>query len=280
MTDVQSNSKPLRIISYGGGVQSTALIVLAVQGKIGHIDAALFSNVGDDSEHPETNSFVRDTAIPWAADRGLEVIELTPMRKGKPTTIYSEMMNPETRRDVIPVFGEKGNPLSRICTADYKIGTIHRWLKQNGTSKKNPATVCLGISTDEIERAGRGVSKSYEIREYPLLDLNLNRTDCQQIIRDAGLPVPPKSSCFFCPFHSELTWSELRRDHPDLFQKAQEMEDAVQQRKRDQGMRAVYLTRKGALNKARLEDTISQAGETLFGSEVGVDGCDSGFCWT
>lgn len=280
MTDTPSNPKPLRIISYGGGVQSTALIVLATQGKIGHIDAALFSNVGDDSEHPATNKFVREIAIPWAAERGLQVIELTPMRKGQPTTIYSEMMNPETRRDVIPVFGEKGNPLSRICTADYKIATIHRWLKQHGTSKKNPATVCLGISTDEIERAGRGISKSYEIREYPLLDLNLNRTDCQQIIRDAGLPVPPKSSCFFCPFHSELTWSELRRDHPDLFQKAQEMEDTVQQRKRDQGMRAVYLTRKGALNKARLEDTISEAGETLFGSEIGVDGCDSGFCWT
>lgn len=280
MTETEPTHKPLRIISYGGGVQSTALIVLAAQGKIGHIDAALFSNVGDDSEHPETNAFVREIAIPWAAERGLEVIELTPMRKGKPTTIYSEMMNPETRRDVIPVFGEKGNPLSRICTADYKIGTIHRWLKQNGTSKKNPATVCLGISTDEIERAGRGTSKSYEIREYPLLDLNLNRTDCQQIIRDAGLPVPPKSSCFFCPFHSELTWSELRRDHPVLFQKAQEMEDAVQQRKKDQGMRQVYLTRKGALNQSRLSDTISTAGETLFGSEIGVDGCDSGFCWT
>jgi PP-loop superfamily ATP-utilizing enzyme len=278
--ETTEQNKPLRIISYGGGVQSTALIVLAVQGKIGHIDAALFSNVGDDSEHPATNSFVREVAIPWAAERGLEVIELTPMRKGKPTTIYSEMMNPETRRDVIPVFGEKGNPLSRICTADYKIGTIHRWLKQHGTSKNNPATVCLGISTDEIERAGRGVSKSFEIREYPLLDLNLNRTDCTQIIRDAGLPVPPKSSCFFCPFHSELVWSELRRDHPDLFWKAQEMEDAVQQRKKDQGMRQVYLTRKGANTQSRLSDTIHEAGETLFGSEIGVDGCDSGFCWT
>lgn len=275
-----NETKPLRIISYGGGVQSTALIVLATQGKIGHIDAALFSNVGDDSEHPTTLAFVRDIAIPWAAERGLAVHELTPMRKGQPTSIYAEMVHPETRRDVIPVFGEKGNPLSRICTADYKIATVHRWLKQNGTSKKNPATVCLGISTDEIERAGRGISKSYEIREYPLLALGLNRTDCQQIIRDAGLPVPSKSSCFFCPFHSELTWSELRRDDPELFRKAQEMEDIVQQRKKDQGMRAVYLTRKGALNKARLSDTISEAGDTLFGSEIGVDGCDSGFCWT
>ena len=34
-------------ISYGGGVQSTALIVLAATGRI-HADAALFANVGDD----------------------------------------------------------------------------------------------------------------------------------------------------------------------------------------------------------------------------------------
>jgi hypothetical protein len=274
------NSKNLRVISYGGGVQSTALIVLATQGKIGNVDAALFSNVGDDSEHPATLGFVRNIAIPWAKERGLDVIELTPTKKGRPSTIYSEMVDPSTRRDVIPVFGEKGNPLSRICTADYKIGTVHRWLKEHGTNKNNPATVLLGISTDEIERAGRGTSKSYEIREYPLLQLGLNRVDCMKVISDAGLPVPPKSSCFFCPFHSELTWSELRRDHPDLFDKAQHMEDVVQQRKKTQGMRQVYLTRKGAVNKLRLSDTISTAGETLFGSEIGSDGCDSGFCWT
>lgn len=270
----------LRVISYGGGVQSTALVVLATQGKIGHVDVALFSNVGDDSEHPETLTFVRDIAIPWAKERGLDVLELTPMRKDKPSTIYGEMVDPSTRRDVIPVFGEKGNPLSRICTADYKIGTIHKWLKKHGTSKNDPATVLLGISTDEIERAGRGTSKNYEIREYPLLDLGLNRTDCMKIISDAGLPVPPKSSCFFCPFHSELTWSELRRDHPDLFDKAQYLEDMTQQRKREQGMRQVYLTRKGAINQRRLSETISAAGDTLFGSEIGADGCDSGFCWT
>jgi hypothetical protein len=34
----------MRVISYGGGVQSTALCVLATQGKIGQIDAALFSH--------------------------------------------------------------------------------------------------------------------------------------------------------------------------------------------------------------------------------------------
>jgi hypothetical protein len=43
---------PITVISYGGGVQSTALLVLAIQRQLGPVDAALFANVGDDSEDP------------------------------------------------------------------------------------------------------------------------------------------------------------------------------------------------------------------------------------
>jgi hypothetical protein len=39
----------LRVISYGGGVQSTALLVLAAQGRI-DFGVFLFANVGDDSD--------------------------------------------------------------------------------------------------------------------------------------------------------------------------------------------------------------------------------------
>lgn len=49
----------LRTISYGGGVQSTALVVLAAQGVIDY-PVALFSNVGDDSEYPATIDYVRN----------------------------------------------------------------------------------------------------------------------------------------------------------------------------------------------------------------------------
>ena len=270
----------VKVISYGGGVQSTAMIVLAIQGRIPDVDAALFSNVGDDTEHPDTIHFVRNIMIPWAAERGFSVQELTPIRRGEPTTIWNEMMRPDSKRDMIPVFGEQGNPLRRVCTVDFKVKTIHRWLKANGATKENPAYVQLGISTDEIQRANNKQTYPYEIKQFPLLDLGMNRTDCMQVIRDAGLPVPPKSSCFFCPFHSELTWSELRRDHPDLFDKAQQLEDHLQKRKEESGLRQVFLTRKGALNRTRLSDTIHAAGDTLFGSEIGADGCDSGYCWT
>lgn len=270
----------MKIISYGGGVQSTALIVLAVQGRIDGVDTGLFANVGDDSEHPATLTFVREVMKPWAENRGFVIHELTPLRHGEKTTLYSEITKENSRRDLIPLFGEQGNPLSRACTADFKIRTLHRWLRENGATKSDPAEVLIGISTDEIERAGRGKNGTVEIRRYPLLELGLNRTDCMGIIQSAGLPVPPKSSCYFCPFHSETVWSEMRRDEPELFAKAQQLEDLVQNRKRKSEMRQVYITRRGALNKTRLTETIAAAGETLFGSSLGIDGCDSGYCWT
>ena len=277
---METSVKPLRVISYGGGVQSTALIVLAAQGII-EADAAVMSNVGDDSELPQTMEYVRNIIQPWAAEQGFPVHVVDPIRHGQKTTLYQEITKEGSNRTLIPVFGEKGNPLGRACTADFKVRVINRWLRENGASKKNKATVLLGISTDEIERAGRGKEETVSIREYPLLLLGHDRTACSQIIRDAGLPVPPKSSCFFCPFHSETTWRELRRDQPDLFEKAQQLEDHLQNRNVVRGVeKQVYLTRKGALNKLRLSDQIAEAGPSLFDSEIGSDGCDSGFCWT
>lgn len=267
-------------ISYGGGVQSTAMLVLACQGKLGYdVDAALFSNVGDDSEHPDSIRYVRKVAIPFGKKHGLDVIELNPQRKGEDTTLWREIHREDSRRDLIPLYGEQGNPLSRTCTADFKVKTLERWHKEHGATKKDPNTVLLGISVDEIERAGRKDDGSVTVRRYPLLDLGLHRHDCIRIIEDAGLPVPRKSSCFFCPFHSRLVWSEMRRDEPELFEKAQELEDFVLKRKQDSGMRLAYITRDGAKHGRRLSEAINEAGPTLFGG-IGEDGCDSGYCFT
>ena len=94
----------MRVISYGGGVQSTALCVLAVQGKIGKVDAALFANVGDDSEHPATCSYVREQMLPWCAERGLDVHELHRVKRdGSRETLMENLLRPASRAINIPV---------------------------------------------------------------------------------------------------------------------------------------------------------------------------------
>lgn len=269
-----------RFISYGGGVQSTAMIVLATQGKIQGVTAALYSNVGDDSEHPATNTYVRNVITPWAAERGLPVLELRrTLKNGETQTLWQRIMDydGDKLREPIPVFGWSGAPMSRSCTADHKIKVLGKYIKQNTDKAEWPVDTLIGISVDEIERAGRGKNEPWEHRCYPLLDLGLRRSDCENVIRDAGLPVPPKSSCFFCPFHSMLHWAELRRDDPQLFARAVQLESTLNERRTRRDMPPVFLTRKGR----PLTKVVQEAGPTLFPTDgvFNEGGCDEGHCW-
>jgi hypothetical protein len=273
----------LRTISYGGGVQSTALVVLAAlrdpkfeEAMGGRVEHALFSNVGDDSEHPATLEFVRDVMTPWAAERGVTVHELRRTRKdGELETLYGRITRPGHRAITIPLYGEGGVPQSRHCTADFKVAVLAKWLKANGANKDNPATVAIGISVDELERAHRGRDEPWERRCYPLLDLAMNRGDCEQFIAKAGLPVPQKSSCWFCPFHKPQTWAEMRRDQPRMFEAAVALEGMVLARQRAIGHSPLFLTRFGR----PLDEAIGEAQTPLFEAD-GPQSCDSGYCWT
>jgi hypothetical protein len=169
--------------------------------------------------------------------------------------------------------GDTGAPGKRSCTADFKIRVISRWLEEHGATTDDPATVAIGISTDEIERLNNRRESRAEQVTYPLIDLGLSRQDCVNIITAAGLPVPPKSACYFCPFHRAQTWAEMRRDEPELFDRAQILEDVLNRRRDELGKDSVYLTRFGK----RLTDAIAEAQPSLFD---GPEGCDEGWCWT
>lgn len=269
----------LTVISYGGGVQSTAMLVLAAQGKLGYdVDATLFANVGDDSEHPATLDYVRDVATPWAAERGITVHELKRIKRdGTVETLMGRLMREGSRSLPIPVrMPDTGAPGTRSCTKDFKITVVGKWLKANGANKDNPATVCIGISTDEIARLSNKRIEPYERPVYPLIDLGLDRSACQRVIAKAGLPVPGKSSCFFCPFHRPPMWSEMRRDEPELFFKAADLEATLIARRKELGRDPVYLTRFGK----PLADAIGEAQDMLPGFAPDTDTCDEGYCWT
>lgn len=259
----------LRSVSYGGGVQSTALLVLAAQGRI-DFDLFLFANVGERSEHPDTLGYVRQIAMPYAATHGIVLRELRRVKRDGTVEDLRDRL--DVGRMAIPVRRSAGGPpMSRSCTADFKTRVIEKELKRLGATVKNPATVALGISLDEIQRAKAGVDPSAptQVRTYPLLDLGITRTECKRIIADAGLPVPKKSACFFCPFHDKDAWRELKRDRPDLFEQAVKIEADMSAATTDG--RPVYLTRHGIPLDVALDDQLVLDG---------MDGCDSGWCMT
>lgn len=267
----------LRVFAHGGGVQSTAALVLSAQGRI-DFPVHLFSNVGDDSEHPATLRYVREVSMPYAKAHGIELHELHKTRRdGSRETLYGRLTKEGSRSLPIPVrMSDTGAPGTRSCTVDFKLRVIWKWLKAHGASADNPATTGIGISVDEIERAGRGKEMPWERRTYPLLDLGLRRVDCLNVIADAGLPEPPKSACYFCPFHRPSVWSEMRRDEPELFEKSAQLEEMLNERRDVLGKDHVYLTRFGR----PLREVIGEAQPTLFGDgSPDIETCDEGVCF-
>ena len=272
----------IRAISYGGGVQSTALLVLAAQQRIDY-PLAIMANVGDDSEHPATLDYVRDVAGPYAEANGIELHLVDRVKRdGTVETLWGRLMREESRSLPIPVRMDNGAPGQRSCTADFKIRVTGKFLKRRGATEQNPATVAIGISLDEIRRANNRRTEPHENIVYPLIGigddtgLKLNRTDCARIIADAGLPVPPKSSCFFCPFHRPSTWQDMARDEPELFEKSAQLEDTLNRRRTKLGKDRVYLTRFAMPLREVFAGTENQGLLPLADNP----GCDGGWCHT
>ena len=268
----------VKVFSYGGGVQSTAALVLAVQGQL-ECDAFLFANVGDDSENPATLRYVHEVAIPYAMRSGVPLHELRKMRlvrgtgRREPETVRERLMRPGSRSIGIPVRMSNGAPGRRACTTDFKVRLIARWCREHGATPAHPAITMLGISLDEFQRMRNDSGIAYTRLAYPLVDRRMTRQDCINVIADAGLPVPPKSSCWFCPFHTLGRWREMRDREPELFAKAVALERHINDKRARLGRYQVWLS--GALKP--LDKAVGDASQPSLFAETD-DACESGYC--
>jgi hypothetical protein len=269
----------IRAISFGGGQQSTALLVLAARGEI-DFPLFLFANVGENSEHPDTLRYLREHATPFAAEHGIELVERHWIgqrgdRAGQQRDLYDDLTREDSKSIGIPVHLAGGGPGNRQCTDRYKIAVIARELAARGATEEQPATVGIGISLDEIQRANNRKRIPHEEVVYPLLDLGLRRTDCQRIIRSAGLPIPRKSACFFCPMKRPSEWQDMRRTEPALFAKACDLEAQLVARRHELGKDPAYLTALGKPLARAIPD-----GVDVLPLDDGDGTCDSGWCMT
>jgi hypothetical protein len=263
----------LRVVSFGGGVQSTALLVLAAQGEI-DFATMLFANVGDDSENPATLDYVRGVAMPYALSHGIELIELRRQwRDGRDWTLLQSLEAPDSRSVNIPVRMANGAPGNRNCTETFKIKVVSGWLKEHGATAQNIATVALGISLDEFSRARSSSGFPHYGITYPLLERRMDRAACQALITRAGLPTPPKSACFFCPMKGVGAWLEMRRAEPELFARSVALERLLNERRAALGKDDIYLSSR----MKALDDAIKDDGQL---SLLADDACESGYCMT
>lgn len=246
-------------LSFGAGVQTTALLVLICEGRWPRPDGIVFADTGQ--EHQETYDYLADVSGPYAREHGLEITVLGSEWR---TNHYAADLETYCREHrMLP------GTWVRWCTDRYKVKPIMRFLKRMmGASKSEPIESWIGISTDEQRRALLSTDP-LEIKRYPLIEMGLSRADCEAVIRRAGLSVPPKSGCWFCPFQKQAKWHQLKREHPDLFERALFMEDNA--RGKDGSHK--YLPMFGSLQRVAMQEqipgfdeAISAEGECVAGS--------------
>lgn len=196
--------EPMHVLSFGGGVNTVALMVLLVDEQA-PLDCVIFADTGAETEGTYNaveiaREYLDERSIPF------KVVQARP----KQTDLYGTLL----RRRVIP------SVQWRWCTRDFKVNPIHSYYSTLGTHINQ----YIGIAFDEIHRMkDSGVSHITNI--YPLVERRMTRQDCINIIDEAGLPVPEKSGCYFCPFNSTERWKQLLIKYPQLFDKAIMLEE-------------------------------------------------------
>jgi hypothetical protein len=235
------------VISYGGGVQSTALIVLAMSegmdiDEIVHVDLV-------DAESPRTREYVAYVRE-WL--RGVYGRDITVIERN----MYRDMLDNPAFTPV-PWHGRREKfMLKRQCTREYKVQPLQRYLYDRYPGGR--VGLMLGISVDEYHRMRDSSAVRIE-HVYPLVGRRLTRWQCRDIIERAGLVVPSKSSCWFCPYRSVRSQLALVQHYPRLREMAQVLEDRINTERRLRGQDEIVVLR---------SDT---------GVEQG-DFCEAGYC--
>jgi hypothetical protein len=209
-------------ISYGGGIQTFAMLVLAEKGKI-KADEVVFSDTG--AEHQETYNHIEQIAKPLCKKLG---IEFTTTRMSKVVTEREtgEKKIASSLIDVVQLRKRIPSLKNRWCTEYSKIVPIKMYLReeQKRLRYEKPAVALIGISVDEWQRMHKPHLSEYTV-SYPLIDLRLTRSDCIRLIKESGYPLPPKSGCYFCPFQGTDQWRKLYNTERDKFDHSMKLEE-------------------------------------------------------
>jgi len=230
-------------LSLGAGVQSSTLALMAAKGEVTPMpDAAIFADTQAEPGY-QTRNNPKDKRegiygwLDWLSDQlpfpvytvtkgDLTADSLKPhtvKKEGSPRPIGSKYI-----RQIIPLFGQMPNgkitaALGRRCTEDYKIHPVHRKIRELAAIKRGQkeitVTQWIGISWDEMQRM-RDSRQPWIQHRFPLIEKRTERHHCLAWMRENNFPTPPRSACFYCPFHSNGEWRHFRDNDPQHFSDA------------------------------------------------------------
>ena len=245
------------VVAYGLGVNSTALLVEFAKRGI-RPDMILFADTG--GEKPETYRYM---PVIQSYLKEMQFPPVVTVRYEPKTAPYSTLEGQCLHTGTLPSLAYGG----KTCSQKYKRSPQDKIILQHfpptALMERGQRVVrAIGFDASEKRRTYAGVVKAIGLdvgeehrltwakprpgdedrkpsREawldanvfsyyYPLYDWGMDRAACERSIRDAGLPVPMKSSCWFCPASKkhEIVW--LREHHPELLERALAIEANAQ----------------------------------------------------
>lgn len=245
---------PARVISYGAGLDSWVMLLLAVALGI-PIDAVVFADVGDPDgedpgEWPQTYEHLRTVVIPFCKRHGIPFITLD--GKAWPVRDARSLYRWFWERKQIPVSGP-----DRLCTIVAKVERFERWLDATYPGRK--VEVWVGFEAGEEDRAtkdpnagrvrrGKALPRgrvhlnllpkprplavrcnllpkpARRLNRFILIEQGLCRCRSLAYAQGSGFPVPPGSACMLCCYNSKGDWQQLAQTQPVAFAQGVELE--------------------------------------------------------
>jgi hypothetical protein len=213
-------NKP-HIVCFGGGVDSTAMVLGLIE-KNEPIDLILFADTG--GERPSTYQHIENFSNYLVKNNYPEIVIVKSKNKeGEVVTLEEDCL----KRNCLPsiAYGFK------TCSSHFKIRPqdkyCNHWQPAIDWWKTGEKCVkYIGYDAGETRRAENAAKRDdpkYD-HKYPLIEWQWERQDCLDIIAKHGISNVGKSACFFCPSSRPKEIVDLYEKHPDLVQRALNME--------------------------------------------------------
>ena len=226
--------EPLRVLSLGAGVQSTAMALMAETGYMGmeKPGLAIFADTGWEPkavyEHLE-----------WL--KGQLSYEVVTVSAGDIREDTLAGRTPTGRNFIaMPVFttsasGREGSA-KRQCTSEYKLRPIFREVRKRlgiedgrRAAKDRRAEIWLGITTDEASRA-KPSREEYITNRWPLLERDVSRAQARRWLEENHPDREvPRSACIGCPYRTGTEWKHMRETDPESFDDAVRVDMALRE---------------------------------------------------
>jgi hypothetical protein len=134
----------------------------------------------------------------------------------------------------------------------------------------------IGFAYDETKRAAKMNLEDHRQQvRYPLIDMQMTRTDVEDWYGDTGEEQPPRSVCNHCWANGIGTFQRISEQDPEGWDRAKKYDEAARDLSQFGVRQATYCSR-SLVPLQTLEDN----GFDLNGRDSDILSCDSGYCFT